>query len=87
MRDGVILGRPPVNLARSAANATLGSMLRGASYYAGAAGAGAPLAMPALQGGLPATPSNPNANPELTLLYPPSMSLAKQQLRQQFGIQ
>lgn len=88
MIDGTYLGRPPVDIGRSAAARTLASMMRGGSYYSGAAGGGAPLAMPMLQPGFPSMPAaNPNTNPEITVLYPLNNQLAKTNLRQRFGIQ
>jgi hypothetical protein len=87
MREGQYLGAPPVNIGRSVARVQLATMLRGASYYGGAAGAGAPLAMPRLQPSLPRTPSNPHADPAVAALYPiESPSLAKLNLRQRFGV-
>ena len=88
MREGMYLGRPPVNIGRSRSTAVLASMLRGGASYGHAAGGGAPLALPSdLQPGFPRSAGgNPNANPEVAALYPMSPSLAKLNLRQKFGI-
>lgn len=87
MREGMYLGAPPVAIGRSAARVTLATMLRGGASYSAAAGLGAPLALPALQPGLTATPAHsPNADPGIAALYPMSPSLAKLNLRQRFGI-
>jgi hypothetical protein len=86
MREGMYLGRPPVNIGRARARAVLATMLRGSSSYAGAAGQGAPLAMPQGLQAIPRSPSNPQRNPAITALYPLSPAQAKTNLRQQFGI-
>lgn len=86
MQEGMYLGAPPVNIARSAAATTLATMMRGGASYANAAGLGAPLAMPALQPGLPAPPANPQSQPQLAVLYPVNPALAKLNLRRRFGI-
>ena len=87
MREGMYLGHPPVNVGRARAAIVLQTMLRGASFYGGAAGLGAPLALPPLQGGIPRTASSPVRNPELVQLYPLTVAQAKLDLRRQFGIQ
>lgn len=87
MREGMYLGRPPVNIGRSRARVVLATMLRGGASYSGAAGGGAPLAMPALQP-LPRSANNPALNPQLAQLYmgTNAPALAKLNLRQRFGI-
>lgn len=79
------LGRPPVDIGLSVANATLRVMLRGAASYGAAAGGPAPLALPQIQTGLLRSPAGPNRQPELAQLYPLSPAAFKMRLRQQFG--
>jgi hypothetical protein len=83
--DGLDLARPPVNIARSAAAASLACMLRGASSYGAAAGSPPPLAVPQIQTGLLPSPAQVNRQPELAALYPLSPAAFKLQLRRQFG--
>lgn len=88
MREGMYLGAPPVAIGRSRAAAVLSSMMRGGASYSGAAGGGAPLAMPSgLQPGFPTMPAaNPNTDPQIAALYPMAPALSKLNLRQRFGI-
>jgi hypothetical protein len=88
MREGMYLGRPPVDIGRASSRATLGSMMRGASSYGGAAGGWLPVfAMPnGLQPGLPLTPSNPNLNPTISVLHPMNLANAKVAIAQRFGL-
>ncbi|MGH9060270.1 MAG: hypothetical protein ACRDZY_12265 [Acidimicrobiales bacterium] len=86
MLEGQYLGHPPVDIGRSRSSAVLASMLRGGSSYAGAAGGGAPLAMPPLQPTLPRSPGrNPNADVAPAVFYPLSPALFKLDLRRRFG--